>query len=438
LTHRTGVLPRRVWWWVIGAVIVLVAASLIISEESSSKTSASAPGVTPTSITLGSHQVLTGPAAPGYRTVAVAANAFFKYVNAHGGVYGRSINFDYQDDSYNPVNTLSVVRKLVEQDNVFAVVGGLGTPTHQSVVSYLNDRGVPDLFVESGCTCFNSPGNLPDTFGYFPDYKIEGKILAQYVVQNYPQQKVGYLYQDDDLGQDSQSGANQIITSNLVASRQSYDPNYLDNGLVPQIAAEQAAGAQVIILFGINAATALALIAAASMHYHPTFVVANIGSDPNTVGGLITQFSKGALPASIENGLVTDYYLPQADNTADQWIQLFKRVHDTYEATDPFDDNTINGMAMAYGVYQALHAAGPNLTRQGLLAALTTQGATFAGPNLGPYGFSPTNHNGMQGLQMGIVNNGQLATSGPVYTTDDHDAPVTTYNGAHPPPPTSF
>jgi branched-chain amino acid transport system substrate-binding protein len=424
---------------VVGTVIVLVAATLVtIHLRSAAAESADAPGVTKTEILLGSHQPLTGPAAPGYKEVSAAANAFFKYVNAHGGVYGRSIDFDYQDDAYNPMQTLRVTQRLVSQDRIFAMVGGLGTATHESVVNYLNTNGVPDLFVESGCTCFNDPDNYPDTFGYFPDYKIEGKILGQYVQTNFPASKVAFLLQDDDLGQNSGEGLSQVIPNSQVVTQQSYDPNQLTKGLGMQLAAAKAADAQVVVVFGIQAAVALALLAAAQLNYHPTFVVSNVGSDTSALAGLISQYSRGAANVSLANGMITDSYIPSPDDLTDPWVQLFHTVHDTYDPDEPFDSTTVSGMVLGYLTYQALHAAGPNLTRQSLLNAITTQGSSFHGPNVAPYGFSTTDHDGMLGTQVGTTANGKLILSGPVYVTDDKDAPVTKYTGTATLPPTTF
>src|SRR6266567_8878285 len=108
------------------------------SSSSSSALTASAPGITPTQILIGSHQPLTGPAAPGYSEIAPASAAYFAYVNAHGGVDGRKIVYKYLDDAYNPTQTSTVVRELVLQDNVYAIFNGLGTPTHLAVESFLN------------------------------------------------------------------------------------------------------------------------------------------------------------------------------------------------------------------------------------------------------------------------------------------------------------
>ena len=145
------------------------------SSSSNAALTASAPGITPTTITIGSHQPLTGPAAPGYSEIAPASTAYFDYVNANGGIYGRKIVYKYLDDAYDPTTTASVVRQLVLQDNVYAIFNGLGTPTHLAAVSFLNSEKVPDVFVASGCECWNAPSTYPETFGWQLDYVQRGQ-----------------------------------------------------------------------------------------------------------------------------------------------------------------------------------------------------------------------------------------------------------------------
>src|SRR5229473_271850 len=131
-----------------GMAIVCVAGLLAACGSSTSSdngtNTASAPGITATTITIGSTQPLTGPAAPGYSEISKASDAYFQWVNDHGGVNGRKIVYKYEDDGYNPTNTTSLVRKQVLQDKVFAEFDGLGTPTHLAVVDYLNTEKVPD------------------------------------------------------------------------------------------------------------------------------------------------------------------------------------------------------------------------------------------------------------------------------------------------------
>ncbi len=196
------------------AVVALVAAGCGSSSSSTARRpvavaavavhsgngGATAPGVTATSITFGTHQPLTGPAAPGYSEIAPASQAFFNYVNAHGGVFGRKIHLIIKDDAYNPTNTVNVVHQLVLQSNVFGIYEGLGTPTHTKVVGFLNASKVPDIFVASGCPCWDNGTTQPYTFGWQPNYTIEGKILGQYLKQHFAGKKIGVLYQDDDFG----------------------------------------------------------------------------------------------------------------------------------------------------------------------------------------------------------------------------------------------
>ena len=136
---------------------VLLAAAGCSNSDSGGGSSADTPGVTDTEIVVGTHMPLTGPAAAGYSKIAPATKAYFDYVNANGGVHGRKITYKIMDDGYNPANTQQVVRQLVLQDKVFAILNGLGTPTHSGVLDFLKTNRVPDLFVASGSRSWNQP-----------------------------------------------------------------------------------------------------------------------------------------------------------------------------------------------------------------------------------------------------------------------------------------
>jgi len=330
-----------------GAWIALAAllASACGGSTGSTTNTASAPGITATQILIGSHQPLTGAAAPGYSEISKASDAYFQWVNSQGGVFGRTIKYMYEDDGYNPATTSTVVHQLVLQDNVFAIFNGLGTPTHTAVVDYLNTSKVPDLFVASGCDCWNQPTKWPYTFGWQPDYIIEGKITGKYVNDTYPGMKVGYLYQDDDFGQGGVTGLDTQIPAASVVDKQKYVPTNIN--LAPQIAHLQASGAQVVVLYTIPAFTALTLLTAAALHFSPKWVVSSVGADPTTLAGLVASFSKGAAGASLLNGIVTSGYLPATTDTSSPWITLFKQIHDQYISSLPFDGNVVYGMAVA-------------------------------------------------------------------------------------------
>jgi ABC-type branched-subunit amino acid transport system substrate-binding protein len=415
------------------AVTAMTAISVTACSSSGGGTtsSASAPGVTDNSILIGSTQPLTGPAAPGYSEIAPAAQAYFNYVNAAGGINGRKITYKYVDDGYNPTQTVTQTKQLVLQDKVFAMVGALGTPTHTKVVDFLNSSRVPDLFVASGCTCWDQAQTHPYTYGWQPDYTVEGKILGQYITQKFAGKKVAYFYQDDDFGRDGMKGLDDYIKSNLVVSRQPYQPGSTD--ISAQVSAIANAKPDVVVLESIPAYTALFKLTSLKLGFAPQMVVSNVGSDPITVAGLLQADAKSA-GASITNpnqlieGMITDSYLPSLGDTSNTWITLFKTIHDKYLPKLPFDGNVVYGMALGYTFAQAVAAEGKNVTRQGLLDALNKGGLT--GPGLTPYRYSGSSHAGFTGVQVGTIKSGQLVVTGTPMTTDDTSGPITPYTAS--------
>jgi len=408
------------------------------SSPSGSGAAASAPGITSTQILVGSHQPLTGPAAPGYSEIAPAANAYFQYVNAHGGVNGRKIKYTYLDDGYDPAKTTSVVHQLVLQDNVFAIFNGLGTPTHLAVVKYLNSSKVPDLFIASGCDCWNNPTAFPYSFGWQLDYIREGKILGAYIKQHFPGKKIGYFYQNDEFGQDGVKGLDMEIPHSQVVSRQTYVPTNVNIG--PAVAALKTAGAQVVVNFAIPAFNALFKLASLKLSYNPTLVASNVGTDPATLGTLLETYAKAGGATvngnQLTQGIITDSYLPSLGSTGNSWIALFKKVHDSYDAKAPFDGNVLYGMAVAYAFVQAMLKAGKNPTRASVVK--TIEGGLPQGASVAPYNYSMTDHGGTSGAYIGVIMNGVLVQQGPVWTTDTTPTgPVTAFSGSQPAAPAS-
>src|SRR5580658_25430 len=391
---------------VTGALGVALGAALLSACSSSPKSAAVAsnvPGVTSSSITIGATVPLTGPAAPGYDEIAPAMDAVFSWVNAHGGIDGRKINYTYLDDGYNPANTATLTRKLVLQDNIFADVGSLGTPTQSAVQGFLNQQKVPQLFIESGCNCWSS-SKYPYSLGWQPPYTVDGKILGAYIKANFAGKKIGYLYQDDEFGQDVVKGLNMEIPASSVVSEQTYDAATLAGPLSNQMAALKAAGAQVVVLATIPAATALAMLPAVSIGYTPQYVVDSVGADAPTVGPLLSSFTQkgggtaaqATAAAGLLNGVITDsYFAPEAAAT-NPWVKTEKKLLEQYApstyAKYGLDGNTQYGVALAYTFVQALEKAGKNLTRQSLLDAINQHGKSFVTPGFVPLSYSSSVH----------------------------------------------
>jgi hypothetical protein len=163
------------------------------------------------------------------------------------------------------------------------------------VVDFVNASKVPDLFVSSGCLCWDQPKDHPQTFGWQPDYVVEGKILGQWIAQKYKGKKVAYFVQNDDLGADGAKGLDKYVPKDQVVSRQTYEPGNTDIG--PQMAKIKASGAQVVAMFTIPAYTALVELAGLKLDYHPQLVVSNVGSDPTTLKGLSRRSRRARRPA---------------------------------------------------------------------------------------------------------------------------------------------
>ena len=420
----------------VGAACALAVAMVVAGCGSSSSNSSSAPGVTSNSITFGTHQPLTGPAAPGYSEIAPASQAFFDYLNAQGGINGRTIHLIIKNDEYNPVQTVSVTHQLVLQNNVFGIFEGLGTPTHTKVVGFLNSEKVPDMFVASGCACWDNGTAQPYTFGWQPNYTIEGKILGQYLKQHFAGKKVGVFYQDDDFGTGGLTGIKDELPASQIVSAQPYQPGVTN--VAPQISAIKAAGAEVLVDFTVPIYTALGQLTSFTLGYKPQLVVSNVGIDPTTVGGLLKTFSKGKAGTELIEGAITDGYLPSPTDESNPWIQLFKKVHAQYDPSAPFDGNVEYGMANAYTLAQSLQMAGKNLTRQDLVDAVNEKGSKLVGPGLVPFRYSTTVHGGYGGAEMGQIRNGKIVLfGGPLVTEPTTGSAITPYTTQQPAPPSS-
>ncbi|HEV7963344.1 MAG TPA: ABC transporter substrate-binding protein [Actinoplanes sp.] len=393
------------------AVLVLATAGCSSSGGGSSNT----PGVTDGGILVGTHMPLTGPAAAGYSKIAPATKAYFDYVNAAGGVHGRKITYKIMDDTYNPATTQQVVRQLVLQDKVFAILNGLGTPTHTGVLDFLKTNRVPDLFVASGSRSWNQPDKYPGTFGFNPDYTVEGKILANYVKTTNPGQKVCFLGQDDDFGRDSLAGVEKILGP--VPVKQTYVTSNPNVG--PQMGAFKQAGCQVVMLATVPGFTALSIGTAAKIGFKPKFVVTNVGAD---YGTLAKQLGAAA---PLLDGMVAANYLPASNDDTNPWIPLFKQINTKYNGNAEFDNNIVYGMSVGVLFVQALKAAGKDLTRENLIAAVEKGG--FQGPGLAPLRYSKTDHSGYAGEQLSKVTGTTQSYFGDAYSTDDGNGPVEAY-----------
>ncbi|AYF98273.1 ABC transporter substrate-binding protein [Protaetiibacter intestinalis] len=380
----------------VSAIALAVAGALVLSSCSTPGSEAQ-PGLTDDSVKVGTHQPLTGPAAASYAPISAATAAYFDYVNANGGINGRTIEYIVKDDGYNPATTQTVVRELVLEDEVFAILGGLGTPTHSSVLDFLNENEVPDLFVSSGSAAWNQVEKYPFTFGFQTDYVTEGMVLGQYISEEFADEKVCLFGQDDEFGTDVRAGLELILGADGLAEVQSYSVSNQD--VAAQIVALQSAGCEVNVLATITGFTALAIGTAAQLKYFPQWVSSSSGADYGPLAGYLGD----AAPLLLE-GFISDNYLPSATESENNWIELFREVNDEYNDGAEFTGSVVYGMAMGYLFAEALLHAGKHPTREGLVSAV--QSGDLKGSGLVPLAFGVDNHSGYVGAGITVVHDG--------------------------------
>ncbi|SDE21736.1 ABC transporter substrate-binding protein [Glycomyces harbinensis] len=378
------------------AAAVSAAAALALTACSTPGDDEAVPGVTDDTVTIGTHQPLTGPAAAGYSTISAATAAYFAYVNDNGGIHGRDIEYVVKDDGYDPAATQTAVRELVTEEKVFAVVNGLGTPTHSSVLDYLDQQGVPDLFVSSGSLTWNQPGVYENTFAFNADYVTEGAALAQYAVEQAPDAKICVLGQDDDYGEGIVEGVETVIGSNAITEVQSYTTSAED--LTAQIGAMMAAECEINVLGTINGFTAMAVGTAAEMEWFPKWYVSSSGADYPTLAGYLGE----ELAPVLLQGMVSVNYLPFSPGG--DWVSLFEQINADYNDGAPFTGNTIFGMSVGYLFAEALAAAGEDPTRESLVAAV--ESGDLVGNGILPLSYSADDHAAYRGVGITVVNEG--------------------------------
>ena len=227
----------------------------------------SAAGPGDDEIRIGNTMPYSGPASA-YGVIGKTLSAYFDKVSAEGGINGRKIRFISYDDAYNPAKTVELVRKLVEQDRVLLMFGSVGGATSAAVRPYLNSSKVPQLFNASGPAMWDQPQEFPWTMGWQPNYQTEGRIYAQYLLENYPRGKIAVLYQDDAFGNDALKGLKDGLGTKIpIAALAPY--KVTDPSIDPQIAKLKASGADIFVNFTTPKFATIAIRRAAELGWKP-------------------------------------------------------------------------------------------------------------------------------------------------------------------------
>jgi branched-chain amino acid transport system substrate-binding protein len=320
-------------------------------------------GASDTEIKIGNIIPYSGPASA-YGVIGKTEEAYFKKINAEGGINGRKITFISYDDAYSPPKAVEQVRKLVESDEVLVVFNPLGTPSNTAIQKYLNSKKIPQLFVATGATKWNDPKNFPWTIGWQPSYQAESRIYAKYLLKEKPDAKIGLIYQNDDFGKDYLKGLKDGLgpkAASMIVAEESYETS--EPSIDGHIVKLKASGADVFYSITTPKFAAQAIKKVAELDWHPLQIVVNVSA---SVGGVIK-------PAGYENsqGILSAHYAkdgsdPQWDNDPGmkKFVEFLKQY---YPDGNKIDGSVVYGYGAAQTLVKVLQMCGDDLTRANVM-----------------------------------------------------------------------
>jgi branched-chain amino acid transport system substrate-binding protein len=320
-------------------------------------------GATDTEIKIGNIMPYSGPASA-YGVIGMTQAAYFRKINAEGGINGRKITFISYDDGFSPPKTVEQARKLVESDEVFLIFSSLGTPTNTAIQRYMNEKKVPQLFVSSGATKWNDPHNFPWTMGWLPNYQNEARIYARYILKEKPNARIAVLYQNDDYGRDYLKGLKDGLgekAASMIIVEDAYDVTEptIDSHIVKM----KSLNADVFVDITGPKFAAQAIRKAAEINWKPLHILNNVSV---SVGAVMK-------PAGFDasQGIISSYYMK--DPTDPQWKndpgmkEWNGFLDEYYPNANRADAGVIYAYTMAQALENVLKACGDNLTRENVM-----------------------------------------------------------------------
>jgi branched-chain amino acid transport system substrate-binding protein len=322
---------------------------------------AEVPGITDTEIILGADVPLAGAMGAVYATIPQATKAYFDYINdTQGGVCGRKIVYKLEDNQMDPAKAAEAVRKLVERDNVFAIVGSLGDIPHGGVWDYLNEKGVPDFLLSAGAHVYVAdPEGHPWTVQMIPDYRNEATFFGEYISESLPGKKVGILYENQVFGYDGLAGVKMSLDldKNEIVSEQPYESTAVS--VRSQIANMKNDGAEVVVLYTTPGYAAQAVKEADKLGWYPQWLMSYVNSDE-----MLFQFAS----AELLEGAITSQAYKMADWTDDPAVAEHHRIMQDYDGPSP-TNFTVYAQSLGEVAVEILSSTCDNLTREGLMDA---------------------------------------------------------------------
>jgi ABC-type branched-subunit amino acid transport system substrate-binding protein len=395
--------------------ITLVAISFSSAQHASAQNKYD-PGASDTEIKIGNTMPYSGPLSTN-GIVGKTEEAYFKMINDQGGINGRKINFISYDDAYSPPKTVEQARKLVESDEVLLIFSPLGAPSNTAIRKYLNTKKVPQLFVATGADKFNDPKEFPWTMGFQPNYRVEARIFAKYILANKSDARIAVFYQNDDFGKDYLAGLKDIIGdkwSKLVAAEESYEVS--EPTIDSHILNLKASGANVLVNASTPKFAAQSIKKMGEIGWRPMHILTDVSTSLATV----------MKPAGLEYGedIISALYFkdPSDDRwSKDEGMEVFYQFIGKYMPTANRDNALIaHGYAVSQAMVRVLQQCGNDLTRDNVMKQAANL-KDFASDTLIPgikINTSPMDYAPIEQLQMMRFKNGKWDMFGDVISAE--------------------
>lgn len=319
-------------------------------------------------IRVGNTNAYSGPASA-YSVLGKLPAAYFRMVNARGGINGRKVAYLSYDDAYSPPKAVEQTRRLVENDEVLLIFGSLGAPTNSAIMKYMNAKQVPQLFVASGATKFGDPAHFPWTMGFIPSYQSEGRAFARHIMATRPQAKIGVLFQNDDFGRDVLTGLRDGLGDRaaMIVAQRSYET--ADPVVDSQVVTLHATECDVVVSMSTPKFAAQTIRKMAELGWNPDHYLCN---SANSVGAVLK-------PAGFENcrNVISSAYLKDANDEAwkdDPAFKIWNEFLDAYYPEgDRKDSLTVYSYVVSELLVEILQRCGDDLSRGNVMKQAANQ-----------------------------------------------------------------
>ena len=355
------------------------------------------PGVTDSEIVLGSWGPQDGPAGA-YGVIDRIIAVYFKKVNDDGGINGRKIRFIYENDSYQPAKTVAAVKKLVEEDKIFALVGGLGTPNNAAVMDYVVQNNVPHIWPATGSGILAYPLKK-NVYAVQLNYTVEATLLTQYALDEVKGKKFSVFYQNDAFGKEGLDAVNAELKKRGLPEATAVSYETADTNFSAQALKLQTSGADTVVIYAVPKPGGSIIAEMDKIGFKPKLLSSSVINDPS-----IFQLAGNGI-----EGMLIEGYLPAFDDLSNPKIVEYQAFMKKYAPNEQIGGFSEAGYAYAQVMVEALTRTGKDLTRERLIQTLD-QMKDYTGSVVPSLSYSPTDHAGVKAAYFQQAKGGKFVT----------------------------